>query len=578
FFINHSSLIRHCNRRLNFLLFQCSACSEVAYCSKECQKTVWKSHKPRCMQIRKTVQVFAERYRSQFSQDIKRTENVSYYFGNTIAIDVLKLGLNEAEPSSDDVALQLSRDYNILFAGVGDLRNLLLTTASLPSNFTGNIRFTLNDIDPFVLARDALFLYIIITQASKESIELTITNIWYSLQLPDKDFQFLISTLNELIMHTVETLNDATCGHLVVNKEDFDIMKEVWVKWRDLECETGNWNAIDLAGQRTNLFRSTSVSSQAMSLYCQMIPERYMESATQYFVDGLFLRSNLEKGKLRFDNPTLTGRTSSMKEPISVDQLLKIKPMAYNFEYCIPSAHLPFRGWDYNQASKMFEEDSLVDLFHVYIASVIKSALSYFQKSKIFSNCCLKNCIDICNEPDVEPKYDRIMTSNVADFTGIKQLLSSMRPLLSTTNKHAVLVTETMIWHAFVQEAYILHPLNRLKIQPLSEVMVKDTGRRELQNIDHTKFDYFDNTSSFIRYLQLVYLATINKERKNDYIPTLSTIVRNMEGFTLNDFTSGLNKLVPFRYRVNARACNMENGYRRNLEWRLCAEYGSGSS
>ena len=45
--------------------------------------------------------------------------------------------------------------------------------------------------------------------------------------------------------------------------------------------------------------------------------------------------------------------------------------------------------------------------------------------------------------------------------------------------------------------------------------------------------------------------------------------VKMYNGMRMRDFRYGLNKLVPFQYRVNARDLTMMNGWDRAVEWCL---------
>ncbi|XP_033111189.1 uncharacterized protein LOC117112221 [Anneissia japonica] len=563
---NRNTKCAGCQKEINCLL--CSACREISYCSRECQRQNWPSHKAECKLIRKLVKMTAERRKQKF-QNVSH-ESFPCYFGNTIATDVLKLNVNEADPSSEDVASQLTRDYNILFAGAGDLRNLLLTTASLPSNFTGNIMFTLNDIDPFVLARNVLFLYMMITLSSRKSIETSITNIWYSLLLPDEDFCLLTSTLSELIEHTVETLKVKTSFYLDLKEVDLELMKEVWKMWREMECDTCKRNSIDLSAQRSSLFGRNPGLAKATSVYIQKIPQKYRTSATKYFENGLFLPKDVcKKYNLQYDNPTLTGRTKPTAEELSSPHLgqldIQKRPKFCNFVYCIEETLTPFNGWDYIQAENLSETDSIVDLFHTYIASIIKSVMTCFQKGMIYSKLIIENCINLCNEPNVEAQFDRIMTSNTSDYTGIKKLLSSMRPLLSKNNKHAVLVTETLNWIHWCPSAD-LKRVNPLELLVLYDAMQADIGLC-IDSI-YLLNDYFDNTTLFIRFLRILFLETSNLMIQQN-LPHFPKVFENYEGLRLRDFTKELNKVIPFRYRGNVRLCNNMLASQRNIEWQL---------
>lgn len=77
----------------------------------------------------------------------------TYYWGNTPAVDLINLSMNEGEEYSSPLAL--------LLCGVGDPRNVLLTIASLPDTYTQRVTFVLNDICPCTLARTVLLLYML---------------------------------------------------------------------------------------------------------------------------------------------------------------------------------------------------------------------------------------------------------------------------------------------------------------------------------------------------------------------------------------------------------------------------------
>ena len=78
---------------------------------------------------------------------------MTYYWGNSPAVDLINLSMNEGEEYSSPLAL--------LLCGVGDPRNILLTIASLPDAYKQQVTFVLNDICPCTLARTVLLLYML---------------------------------------------------------------------------------------------------------------------------------------------------------------------------------------------------------------------------------------------------------------------------------------------------------------------------------------------------------------------------------------------------------------------------------
>ena len=76
-----------------------------------------------------------------------------YYWGNVPAYDCLNLVENEGAGYTEAVKVQI--------LGVGDLRNVALTCASLPDSYENKILFTLNDREYCVLARLVLLVYML---------------------------------------------------------------------------------------------------------------------------------------------------------------------------------------------------------------------------------------------------------------------------------------------------------------------------------------------------------------------------------------------------------------------------------
>jgi hypothetical protein len=77
-----------------------------------------------------------------------------FYWGNVPAFDCLNLVENEGDDYSSGL--------KVLYFGVGDLRNVALTCASLPDSYSNKVLFTLNDKESCVLARLVLLLYMLI--------------------------------------------------------------------------------------------------------------------------------------------------------------------------------------------------------------------------------------------------------------------------------------------------------------------------------------------------------------------------------------------------------------------------------
>jgi hypothetical protein len=75
-----------------------------------------------------------------------------YLWGNTPALDILKLEGNEGESTE--------RNFNLLFAASGDLRNIIETIVSLPNEYKGTIRVVINDVNFNVVAMNIILLMV----------------------------------------------------------------------------------------------------------------------------------------------------------------------------------------------------------------------------------------------------------------------------------------------------------------------------------------------------------------------------------------------------------------------------------
>ena len=130
----------------------CGSCRQVWYCEKECQKKSWPTHKALCQQVTKETYELSHQLKIMFG--FKESANLRgmatlYYWGNTPAVDLINLPLNEG--------CDYSKPLSVLACGVGDPRNVVLSLAQLPESFQD----VLNDICACTLARTVLILYLL---------------------------------------------------------------------------------------------------------------------------------------------------------------------------------------------------------------------------------------------------------------------------------------------------------------------------------------------------------------------------------------------------------------------------------
>lgn len=151
---NAAAVMQTCKKcgQVSANLKTCSACFQVFYCGVECQKKDRRRHRSDCKAVEVKIKSIAEILASKFAFNNKLVK--LYYWGNYPAFDYLNLEENEG--------YEYGTPLRLLVCGVGDLRNVALTCASLPKNHETKVEFTLSDIEPCTLARLVLLLYMLI--------------------------------------------------------------------------------------------------------------------------------------------------------------------------------------------------------------------------------------------------------------------------------------------------------------------------------------------------------------------------------------------------------------------------------
>ena len=133
----------------------CTGCYKAFYCDANCQTKNWNRHKIDCLEVKEMIEVTSQHILAYYGSRSLNTANDCqyYYWGNVPAFDCLNLIENEGTAHGSPL--------KILILGVGDLRNVALTCASLPDSYSNKVLFTLNDRESCVLARLVLQLYML---------------------------------------------------------------------------------------------------------------------------------------------------------------------------------------------------------------------------------------------------------------------------------------------------------------------------------------------------------------------------------------------------------------------------------
>ena len=116
----------------------------------------------------------------------------------------------------------------------------------------------------------------------------SVTQIWYSLRLNDKDYCLVISMLQELI--EASNLDEPTKGTMQMNREQFQKLVEVWRTWLDLSSRQG-----DCITKARNRGFTNFDDRKGMELYVEELPKEHKVSTSDWFANGILLPEKSRK-------------------------------------------------------------------------------------------------------------------------------------------------------------------------------------------------------------------------------------------------------------------------------------------
>ncbi|XP_038066904.1 uncharacterized protein LOC119736939 [Patiria miniata] len=546
-------------------LLECSACNSAWYCNADCQRRDFPLHKTTCRGILTSIKQLSSklfRLKGQYG-------DFPEYFGNTLARDFLQLDNNEWSGKSVEEKLELDRDYHVLSAGCGDLRSTVLTAASLPAEYQGKLHVTLNDRDPFVLARNVLFLFMLVRFADTDYISSSLTTIWYSLHISKKEYDLVKTSLDELIQMSAQQLSDATRGLVSVLNEELGYLGHVWRGWQSLECRRGNPASINLRQQRQEMFENSDQELKVeRSVYLTCLNANDRKQMKKWFAHGLFLSCEANQRDIPFDNPTLTAQEASKRiAAYGCVQLLQISSEMP--KYLISSKRMPFSVWDCLRVREHTpgSHTSPMVMYHKYVTNLLQKVKSLILQGRLLSYVSLANCLDFPNHHQAlnMPSYDRIFTSNLADFHGFAKLLQIFKPLLNTNNSFSVIVTEIVGLYINVPTADPWK-LPEPQFQKVISNYSRDWPTTKAEY--HYIFEYYNSTPPFLQFLRADIMAGECGTPPLQDAPSFES-VKKCQGMRMRDFRKELNKLVPLRCRLDVRNLSLVNVGCRAVEWLL---------
>ena len=327
----------------------------------------------------------------------------------------------------------------------------------------------------------------------------SVTQIWYSLRLSEEDFQLVIRTLRELIK--ASSLEEMTGGAMKMNEKHFQRISEVWCTWLQLSSRKGGW----ITQVRRKCFQNFE-SFREMNLYLEEILEEHKQSASVWFADGILLPKTSRK-ELPRENFTLTGPDFSYNRNMG------------EFTYNIHSSDTPFRGWDYKDVRQWGHSSSILKMFSEYVSHVLEKCALKLASGQVKFYFLLCNCVELAPFLPPDRKYDRVTTSNIADYVPLTTILDTFEALLNPSNPSSVIVTEFLTWTEFTNVN--TEAANQAASMPrghsFRRKVLEDTNDPSIAYSETYEafVDYRDDSAKFVQFLRASLLLSEVPDDRN---------------------------------------------------------------
>ena len=379
------------------------------------------------------------------------------------------------------------------------------------------------------------------------------TQIWYSLRLSEEDFKLLMRTLQELIQ--ASSLEELTRGTMMMEQDHLRTLAQVWRTWLHLSSREGDW----IMEERRRLVESHSGSAEGIKLYLSQIPKEHKESASDWFANGIMLPKASRK-ELTRENVSLTGFPAALLNQING---------SYPFSYILDPSIIPFTSWDYKDVKQHFQCASLLKMYSQYVGHLLKRCVATLSTGQVKFHFLLCNCMEMVPFLPPDQKYDRVTTSNIADYVPLTSILDMCKPLLNTANTSAVIITEFQNWHELTcLNIELLHHFSQLPQSFLQKVLEDTQNRAIAFSQGRVAFmDYYDLSEEFTQFLRAALLVTdreipdkVNRRRTWRSMADYNDLVAR-------DFLRCQNRVFPAKWMQNCRRVTMMTGFERAVEW-----------
>ncbi|EME83216.1 uncharacterized protein MYCFIDRAFT_45968 [Pseudocercospora fijiensis CIRAD86] len=410
----------------------CGGCRLVLYCSGECQKAHWQDHKKYCRSpLIKSDWEPGWIREGRVPTFVVPTEQAGqepfggkkFFWGNVPAFDIVNLPGNEGK--------NFAGNLRLLFAASGDLRNVFLTLASLPSSYSGTVTATVNDLDFEVVARNVIMLLIMLSAENNTLATQSIIHLWYSAFLRQKDMDFLQLKIRPLLQDVVNKIS---------GKAPSTLCGKTW-KWRKcslrVELTQARWNQllnfldvpIGLSTAKAHQERKAVTLANGRTDYlerrllCHRPAHRVVD--VRYRDDGVLAPFGYSRKEFTVPNPTFFRGT----------------------EWPMKDSADPAAGWslpDLLQVNTYGATNDLHAQLYFHLQTVLDTVRSSLSQLGCYFQMLNSNAEELSHRLKGST-FARIEAANIADkaYLGVARTVSSLAPLLDPPhiNQHATLIT-----------------------------------------------------------------------------------------------------------------------------------------
>ena len=293
-------------------------------------------------------------------------------------------------------------------------------------------------------------------------------------------------TLQELI--DASSLEELTKGTMKIEQDHLHKLVQVWRTWLDLSSRDGDW----ITESRRQILQIDPRTKEGINLYLKEIPKKHKESASDWFANGILLAKESQK-QLPRENVTLTGC------PVAFTHI----GLSCPFDYVLEPSLIPFSSWDYKDVKQHIHCSSLLKMYSQYVSHVLEKCAMKLATGQVKFHLLLCNCMEMTPFLPPDRRYDRVATSNIADYVPLTSILDMCKAVLNTDNPSAVIITEFRNWaiHTKLNQKELLHFMQMS--QRIRQYVLEDTQNPAIAHSDGRVafLDYHDQSEELIQFL-----------------------------------------------------------------------------